>query len=257
MIPLLRELGDQLLGLLFPERCVGCGKIGALFCGECQRKLRPYSAPYFSSSLGSKSARDAPPALPHPDAIMGVRDTTRSIDAVFIAFQFEGVLREAIHMFKYRPLRRLGVPLGDLMARVLAAHPLMVDALIPVPLHPNRLAERGFNQSELLAQRIGQARSLPVLTNGLVRIRDTEHQVRLNAKERQENMHDAFRWQLPTNPPPRIALVDDLFTTGATFRACAVALRMAGVQEVVALALARSSNVTISPAVTGAPSVSK
>lgn len=228
MIPLLRKLGDQFLGLLFPERCAGCGKSGALFCLECQQKIRPYPHPI----------------SPSPSRPISHSEAIEAIDTIFIAFLFEGVLREAIHLFKYRPLRRLAIPLGDLMANSLATYPIVVDALMPIPLHPNRLAERGFNQSELLARQIAQSCSIPLLTTGLVRIRDTEHQVRLNAMARRENMRDAFHWKHPTPPPSRIALVDDLFTTGATFRACAVALRAAGAKEIVALALARSNSPT-------------
>lgn len=221
MSGLLRSLANDVLGLLFPERCGGCGKTGTLFCAACRARLRPYN-----NGQASPDA-EARLALPH-------------IDRVFVAFVFEGTLREAVHTFKYRPLRRMSTPLGDLLAEGIPRDILPTDALIAVPLHTRRLAERGFNQSEMLAQRVALAHSLPLLTSGLVRARNTAHQVGLDARTRQKNMHEAFCWQSPTPPPARVALVDDILTTGATLSACAAALRAAGTREVIALALARS-----------------
>jgi ComF family protein len=218
---LLRSLANDVLGLLFPERCGGCGKTGDLFCAACRTRLRPYNNNQATPDEGAKLA------IPH-------------IDRVFVAFVFEATLREAVHTFKYHPLRRMAIPLGDLLAERVPPGALLTDALIAVPLHTRRLAERGFNQSEMLAQRVARAHSLPLLTSGLVRTRDTVHQVRLDARARQENMQAAFRWQSPTPPPARVALVDDILTTGATLSACAGALRAAGTREVIALALARS-----------------
>lgn len=216
---MLRSITDQVLGFLFPDRCAGCGRSGSLFCMACRSQLRPYR---IRTQLHAGSA------------------ATRVLDDASAAFVFEGPLREAIHCLKYTHIRRVAEPLGDLLAAHLREHPLPADGLVPVPLHPNRLAERGFNQSELLGLHLARATSLPLVARGLVRCRDTSHQVGLDARARQENTHGAFGWQLAVPPPARVLLLDDVLTTGATLNACAEALRAAGAREVRALTLAGS-----------------
>ncbi len=219
MSTLFRALSDGVLGLLFPDRCAGCGRNGALLCAACRASIRPYPA--------------------HEPPVRG-NDALSHLDGASVAYRFEGALRLAIHTLKYNHVRRMAEPLGDMLAQHLQAHPQSVDAIIPVPLHPRRLAERGFNQSELLARRLAQVSGIPLLTVGLARCRDTAHQMELDARARQDNVRDAFVWQHPQAPPARVLLLDDVLTTGATIQACAQALRAAGAQEVRAIALARS-----------------
>lgn len=217
---LYQRLTDAILGLLFPDRCAGCGLVGKLFCPSCQAKLKPY--PLEKQSFRAKESEKL------------------LLDDFTVAFIFEGALREALHQLKYKKIRRMALPLGDLLAKHLAKHPLPADAILPVPLHPKRLKERGFNQSALLGEQLAQHRKVPLLPTGLERTRDTAHQVSLNAQERQANIKDAFSWQASKSPPARVLLLDDVLTTGATLQACAQALRAAGAQEVRALALGRS-----------------
>jgi ComF family protein len=136
-------------------------------------------------------------------------------------------------------VRRVAVPLGDLLADHLRAAPQPADALMAVPLHAGRLAERGFNQSEELAARIARRSGLP-LVPGLARCRDTGHQASLGRRARKGNVEGAFVWASLTPPPARVLIVDDVLTTGATLVACGDALRAAGTREVRAVALARS-----------------
>ncbi len=219
MSTLFRSLSDSVLGLLFPDRCAGCGRSGELLCAACRASIRPYPA--------------------HEPPVRG-GDALALLDGASVAYLFEGALRKAIHTLKYNRVRRMAEPLGDMLAHHLQSHPQPCDAIIPVPLHPRRLAERGFNQSELLAHRLAQVSGIPLHTNGLVRCRDTAHQMELDARDRLDNVRDAFVWQHPQSPPARVLLLDDVLTTGATMQACAQALRAAGAQEIRALALARS-----------------
>lgn len=214
----LNSLTETLLGLLFPDRCATCDRPGSLFCSDCQAGLRPY-----------------------PDHKLTVEDVDGNhyLDGATVAFVFEGPLRKAVHHFKYQRVRRMAAPLGDLLTHHLCKYPMPADAIVPVPLHPKRLAERGFNQSGELARHISRTHGVPAIA-GLVRKRDTEHQARLNLQERQQNVRDAFVWSGRKAPPRRVLLLDDVLTTGATVNACAQALRQAGVQEVRVLALARS-----------------
>jgi len=105
------------------------------------------------------------------------------------------------------------------------------------------LAERGFNQAELLAREVARATGLPLIVGPLVRIRATRQQALLDITGRIENVTGAFVWRGPP-PPARVALVDDVLTTGATVNACAQAVRAGGARDVYALALARSRRST-------------
>ena len=207
------SLFDSLLTLLFPDRCAGCQRPGTLFCASCCAALVPYSDIQLVSLKG----------MTH----------------VHIAFVYQSPLREAIHRLKYDRLRRMAGPLGALLATYVAAHPLVADAILPVPLHTSRLAERGFNQAEELAQALTHT-GLPLINDKLIRIRMTEQQVRLTSHERRSNVDRAFAWHGTTAPPRRVLLIDDVMTTGSTMSACAAALRAAGVEEIAGLVLARS-----------------
>lgn len=208
-----RSLLDSFLALLFPDRCAGCARMGTLFCPSCHAALAPYPGTLRRMPVGLADMR--------------------------IAYIFQSPLREAVHQLKYRRVRRVAGPLGALMAEHVIAQPVAVDAVLAIPLHNTRLAERGFNQAEALAREIANLLDLPLIDTGLTRVRATEQQARLDARARAENMRDAFAWR-GAAPPRRLLLVDDVLTTGATMGACAIVLRAAGAEAVHGLALARS-----------------
>jgi ComF family protein len=208
-----RDLLDAFLALLFPDRCAGCARFGTLFCPGCRATLAPYPGTLRRMPAGLSNLR--------------------------IAYIFQSPLREAVHQLKYRKRQRVAEPLGLLMAEHIVAQPVAADAVLAIPLHATRLAERGFNQAEALAREVARLLDLPLLAEGLVRVRATEQQARLDARGRAENMRDAFAWH-GSPPPGHLLLVDDVLTTGATMAACAVALRDAGARDVYGLALARS-----------------
>ena len=159
------------------------------------------------------------------------------------AARYEDVMREALHALKFRGRRGLSAPLGALLVEAMEEGrlPAGVPALlVPVPLHPRRERERGFNQASLLARRVGLAWGVPVGGDVLVRVVATPSQTELDAPARRANVRAAFRLRRPELIGGRhVLLVDDILTTGATLSECARCLREGGAATVGALTVAR------------------
>ena len=148
--------------------------------------------------------------------------------------------RTAIHDLKFRGVRRRALLLGQLAAEALEQRPLAIDVLVPVPLSPSRQRQRGFNQSALIAAEIGRRIGVPVEEWCLERTRETAPQVGRTEVERRENVVGAFACREPgIVVGRRIALVDDVMTTGSTLSAGAEALKAAGAARVYAVVVAR------------------
>ena len=139
-----------------------------------------------------------------------------------------------MHAFKFGGQRALSGPLGDLLASLGADLPVpAVDLLVPVPLHPRRQHERGFNQALLLARRLGRAWRVPVEARALTRVSPTLPQAELGAAARRDNVRHAFRLRRPEAVRGRhVVVVDDILTTGATASACARCLMESGAATV-------------------------
>ena len=152
---------------------------------------------------------------------------------------FAAPLREAIHDLKYNNASSLAAPLGAHMTAYWRAHGLAADLIAPVPLHRGRLAERGYNQSALLA-RASRESGTPLDEKLVVRHKATQQQALLNATERRANVKDAFTCRGEARGRT-IVLIDDVCTTGSTLEACAAALRAAGAAGVWAFTLARAA----------------
>ncbi|MDR7549481.1 MAG: double zinc ribbon domain-containing protein [Armatimonadota bacterium] len=149
-----------LVELVYPPRCAGCGEPGALFCATCQRGLVPLTPP-LCARCGGPMAFTGPPShassrclacLRHPPGF----EVARSVAA------YEGPIRAAIQALKYRRRRALAEPLGRLLAAGGAGDATpRATCVVPVPLHPSRLAARGFNQADLLARPVAVRLGLP------------------------------------------------------------------------------------------------
>jgi ComF family protein len=214
-----RSLANQLLSTLFEPPCAGCRKplphpLNGAVCEDCWIQLR------------------LTPRLPDQLKSDGV-EWSCAVD------RYEGRMKEIIHALKYERRRSIAAPLGELMRATGARLLRGAEAAVPVPLHPRREYQRGFNQSDDLARHVG----VPVMKM-LVRTKHTKSQIDLPADQRQENVNDAFALTAPDPrsliPDPRIVvLIDDVSTTGSTLDACARVLKQAGVKEVRALTAAR------------------
>jgi ComF family protein len=151
-------------------------------------------------------------------------------------FEYGGAIAIAIASFKYAGRADLGPRLGAMLAASALVGAGEIDLVAPVPLHPKRLADRGFNQAALLARPVARALSAPFAPRLLLRVRETARQASLTRAARRENVAGAFR-STPVDQR-RVLLVDDVTTTGATLAACVLALRLAGAKTVVSLVLA-------------------
>ncbi|MBI4180858.1 MAG: ComF family protein [Chloroflexi bacterium] len=231
VLPQVVKLGGMALDILFPKRCVGCGREGDFICDSCRSSLtrvipplcpvcgKPQSSVILCSSCVREQAR-----------INGIRSP----------FRFDGVMRQAIHQLKYRNLRALAAPLAQLLNDYLMTNPVPGEVLVPVPLYRKRLRERGYNQSSLLARELGKLTSLPVVDDCLTRVRHTTPQARTaSVGERKSNVANAFSCVDNRLRDKRILLIDDVSTSGATLDACAAGLKAGGAASVWALVLAR------------------
>src|SRR5262245_37091851 len=251
--PAWRTWSAALLDLVFPALCAVCrAGLGAdrrdPLCGACWRRVERLTPPW-CWVCGLAIAQFAPGDAPAAGAGSAryrcgqCRRRPPAFSYARSAACYRGVLREALHAFKFGGRRALAAPLGDLLVEMgqgalAVADP---DLLVPMPLHPRRERERGFNQALLLARRIGRAWRVPVRTDMLARTVATRPQSELNAEERRENVRGAFALRRPDLVAGRhVILVDDILTTGSTVRACAACLREGGAGTLGVLTVARA-----------------
>lgn len=172
------------------------------------------------------------------EACAPLLDPGERLGHALAAYVYGGPMADAICALKYGGRTEHAPVLGRMLAERALELAGEVDAVVPVPLHPARLRQRGFNQSALLARPVARALAVPLVTSELRRIRDTPPQASLSARARATNVRGAF--VALRAPAPRVLLVDDVRTTGATLAECADALVTAGVDQVVTLVLARA-----------------
>ncbi len=194
-----RAAADAALDLLLAPRCAGCGVPGSWLCLSCRDLCEP------------------------------VRQ-----GRVTAAGTYGGALREAIHRFKYEGERALANELGTLVASCVAgdlATGVALDVVVPAVLHPERARSRGYDQAWLLAAVVAERTVLP-LRVPLRRIRRAVPQIALDRAARAENLRGAYVAEAGALRGARVALVDDVATTGATLAAATGALRAAGARTV-------------------------
>ena len=231
ILPGLAKLKGIGVDLLFPRWCVGCGREGDFICHSCRRSL-PRITPPLCPRCGK----------PQPGGVLcpGCVSWQAEIDGIRSPFRFDGVIRKAIHQLKYRNLRALALPLAGLLQDYLVINLMPGEVLVPVPLHPKRLRERGYNQSSLLAKELGKLTSLPVVDDCLIRQRHALPQAKTSTvAERWSNVANAFTCRDRRLRDKPVLLIDDVSTSGATLDACAAALKAAGASSVWGLVLAK------------------
>ncbi|MFN3974258.1 MAG: double zinc ribbon domain-containing protein [Dehalococcoidia bacterium] len=218
--------------LVAPQHCVGCGRGGALLCTRCLEASSRLEAPFCQ--------RCAAPLRNPSLRWCGKCTYLQALDGVRSVFLLDGPIRRAVHALKYRGVWGLGPVLGAMLVPTALGMACLPQVVVPVPLHPLRLKERGYNQAALLARCVAQGLGLPLEENLLVRRRAGTPSATLpSARLRQEEVRGAFACSEEEMGGVAVLLVDDVCTSGATLDACAVALKGAGAGGVWGLTLAR------------------
>jgi ComF family protein len=216
MWPWLHLLYELIATTLAPERCAACDDpvpMLTAFCPACALTLVR-----------------APPVPAH---------ATQS--RLVAPFLYGGALARAITRFKYQARPELARPLSAAIVRSMSRLRYQPELVVPVPLHPSRLALRGYNQAALLAAPVARALGAPIAAFALARTRDTSQQAKLDRGARLQNLTGAFAVRRPSDVVgKRVLLVDDVRTTGATLGACQDALVAAGAAEVTSAVVARA-----------------
>ncbi|MCP5094880.1 MAG: ComF family protein [Chloroflexi bacterium] len=223
----IKNAKNAILNFFLPPVCASCGKVGTIICDECLHHVQPVFSPVYSNV---KEPRNLNP---------GTKHERNPLQSVWAATIFSGPIPDAIHKLKYNGQFALAKPLGMLMTESWLSRPNpKIDVVVPIPLHPQRKKERGYNQSALLVKYFCEGVSFPYNMDILRRVKYTSPQVGLNAKSRSSNVEGAFWANSGSVAGKQVLLVDDVFTTGATMRAAANALFTAGASSIFGYCLA-------------------
>ncbi|MDD5240367.1 MAG: ComF family protein [Sulfuricella sp.] len=214
-----------------PHDCVLCATASPEqpLCADCHADLPHHSAPACPMC-----------ALPALDGkVCGACLRRRpAFDRTLAAFSYDFPIDRLLHAFKYASDLALAGVLAEPLARIAAAHP-KPDLLLPMPLHSSRLKERGFNQALEIARLISKWLDIPLAANACRRTRDTPSQAGLKLEERRRNVRGAFACDLDLTGK-KVAVLDDVMTTGATLNELSRILKNCGAIEVSAWVVART-----------------
>jgi len=217
MASLIHTALDRIMSVLFPERCIGCSKNGGFLCRECALKTK-------------RQIRN--------------KGSLLFLDRLYYWGIYEDrTLSEALRRFKYHGVSSLVSIFSEMLAEVISPHlpSLKKEALIiPIPASRQRKRMRGYNQAELLAEKLSEKIFTPLRSDILAKIRNTTSQTELAGRERLFNMKNSFGVLKPDAiKNKKIILVDDITTTGATLSEAARVLKETGAREVIGLVVAR------------------
>jgi competence protein ComFC len=236
------ELFRGAIDLVYPRQCLECGSLEncrnySFLCDRCFKETAQIEPPFCELC-----------AMPFHGEVLSsaecpnCREMKIWFDKAFAVMRFRGVVRNAIHSFKYSQQMYWGRVLQRWMSQGVERYPELhdVDLLLPVPLHSVRQRERGFNQASVLVNALERILQKSSCTKTLKRIRSTETQTHLDREERMQNLNGAFKVQNPKAVSgKRVLLIDDVLTTGSTVSECAKVLKHAGATSVLVFALAR------------------
>jgi len=226
----LSKLKEKALDLLFPAKCIECGRDGGYICHTCLKSLSAIESPICEyCGIPVRQGNLCEVCHQNPSEIDGIRSV----------YAFDGAARKAVHQLKYNTIKVIARPMAQLLYDRLAANDIPYDVLVPVPLHSSRLRERGYNQSALLCRELGKLCGVPVDEKSLARLRQTASQTSFDRDGRRVNVAGAFDCIDGALSGRNVLLIDDVCTTGATLKSCAVALKEKGTFSVWGLTFAR------------------
>lgn len=225
------RIKETVLNILFPRRCPVCGEItrpeGSLICPSCLPKLSLVTNPVCKKC--GKEILD-----PAAEFCEDCRRRRHAFEYGVALYNYNEAARRSMAQVKYNNKREYldfyGAALAARYGRRIRA--MKADAIVPVPVHPQRRRKRGFNQAEVLARVLGKRLEIPVVPGMLLRTKKTQPQKNLNAAERLKNLSGAFAAGTVPAGVRSVLLVDDIYTTGSTIEACARTLRAAGVERI-------------------------
>lgn len=225
------DVVTRLLDHLLPRRCSLCLQLDdGGFCDPCQQLL-----PWTTLCCERCSV-----AMKEPGICGHCQNSKSPWDRLLAACHYRDPVARHLQLLKYHGRLHHATALGTMLALyVIKNGDSMPQALIPVPLHPSRLRQRGYNQADLLAQQVGSMLSIPVDRSLLKRVHNTPSQTTLDESQRAKNMQNAFA----VNAMGRydaVAVIDDVITSGATMHAACIQLRRSGIAELNGWAIARA-----------------
>lgn len=240
-MPAQPELLRALASLFYPALCVVCSNEvdrHEYLCEDCRGRAPRITAPFCA-----KCSEPFSGAITQAFSCANCERRILHFDCAVAACRSRGLVRKLLHEFKYGRQRHLRYPLAAWLGETMSdprLQGLRFDLVVPVPLHPARERERGFNQATLLAELLSGRIEVP-LRAVLERIRYTSTQTAHDRAERMENLHDAFRLRKKADVRQlRVLLIDDILTTGSTLSECARVLKEAGATSVHAATAARA-----------------
>ena len=230
---LTKLFAKEALDALFPFVCVGCGREGKSICADCEPGLPRLAPPRFCVVCAE------PDVLGRCGWCRGAPVAVDGIRAPYV-YSRDSLVRRALIDFKFGDVRDMAAELAGHLAECMARYGITADAIVPVPSHPRRLRERGFNQAALLAAELGKQKGVAVRKSLLSRTSDAPSQLSVAGRvNRWSNVAGSFVCEESVDGLS-LLLVDDIVTTGATMSACAEALKANGAREVWGLAVART-----------------
>ena len=240
----LSQVKEFFLNLLFPPHCINCQSEGSYLCQDCL-------------SLIDVSPNQYCPFCRPPKIVLNGRTCnfckrTKNLDGLYSTAPYQNfIIKKTIAQFKYEPyVKALSEPLSLLIIRHFQSldHPIRkpsdsngsMEILVPIPLTKKKMRRRGFNQSEEIAKELSAFLGIPLVSNVVLKIKETLPQIELSGKEREENVKGVFFCKNPDAiRGKKIFLVDDVFTTGSTMEECARVLKIANAREVWGITVAR------------------
>ncbi|KPU44729.1 amidophosphoribosyltransferase [Oxobacter pfennigii] len=238
----LKNVINGVLDLVYPK------KINCLYCGTPLKNFNDHELCGYCISLlpvlGEGVCNTCGRPLEREERAVCEDCKDAQFDKCLSVFEFSGIAKDMLHRFKYDGEDYMSHPIGLFMAEKLKSKSWDVDIIIPVPLHSDKLKERGYNQSYLLAEVVGRECDIDVLNGGLIRNRYTKSQFNLSKTERRNNIKGAFEiGSAKKIKGSNILLIDDIMTTGATLNECSSVLKSFGARKIYCLTAATPSSV--------------